>query len=54
MDICQFKPFLGKEEYESIKSCFDINWVTEGPKSKEFVDKLCKLMNVKYGVLAPN
>lgn len=54
MDICQFKPFVGTEEYESIKSCFDINWITEGPKSKEFVTRLCKLMNVKYGVLAPN
>jgi len=54
MNICQFKPFLGTEEYESIKSCFDNNWVTEGPKSKEFVKCLCNLMNVRYGVLAPN
>ena len=52
--IPQFQPFLDNREYEAIKSCFDLNWVTEGPKSKEFVDKLCKMMNVKYGVLAPN
>ena len=54
MKICQFKPFIGEDEYASIKECFDINWITEGPKSDEFVKKLCKFMNVKYGVLAPN
>ena len=37
MKIPQFKPFIGKEEYEQIKECFDNNWVTEGKKSKEFV-----------------
>jgi perosamine synthetase len=31
-----------------------MNWITEGPKSQEFVDKLLKMMDVKYGVLAPN
>ena len=54
MKICQFKPFVNNDEYEAIKDCFDKNWITEGPKAKEFVEKLCKLMNVKYGVLAPN
>jgi perosamine synthetase len=52
--IPQFQPFIGNEEYEAIKDCFDSNWITEGPKSKEFVEKLCKFMNVKYGVLACN
>lgn len=52
--IPQFQPYLDNREYESIKSCFDTNWITEGPKSKEFVDKLCELIGVKYGVLAPN
>jgi perosamine synthetase len=54
MKIPQFQPYLDNREYDSIKSCFDLNWVTEGPKSKEFVDKLLKMMDVKYGVLAPN
>jgi perosamine synthetase len=52
--IPQFQPYLDNQEYEAIKSCFDLNWITEGPKSKEFVDKLLKMMGVKYGVLAPN
>ncbi len=40
MKVNQFQPYVGNEEYEAIKSCFDINWITEGPKSKEFSDKL--------------
>jgi len=54
MKVNQFQPYLGKEEYESIKECFDANWITEGPKAKEFSDKLCKLIGCKYGVFAPN
>lgn len=54
MKIPQFKPFIGKEEYDQIKECFDNNWVTEGKKSKEFVDQLNKIVGCKYGVLAPN
>lgn len=52
--IPQFQPYLDNKEFESIKSCFDANWITEGPKSKEFVEKLCKLIGVKYAVLASN
>jgi len=52
--IPQFQPYFDDREYAAIKQCFDSNWITEGPKSKEFVEKLCKLMNVRYGVLAPN
>jgi len=54
MKIQQFKPFTGTEEYENIKQCFDKNWITEGPLAKKFTDKLLSLLNVKYGVLAPN
>jgi len=54
MIVNQFQPFVGKDEYEAIKSCFDINWITEGPKSEEFTEKLLNLMGAKYGVFAPN
>lgn len=54
MKIPQFQPYLDSKEYKSIESCFDNNWITEGPKSKEFVEKLCKLIGCKYAVLAPN
>lgn len=54
MKIDQFKPFIGDEEYASIKDCFDRNWITEGPKSKELCDKLLDLIGCKYGVFANN
>ena len=54
MKVPQFMPFVGQEEYEAIKQCFDTNWITEGPLAKEFNKKLCEKIGVKYGVYAPN
>ncbi|MFC1571235.1 DegT/DnrJ/EryC1/StrS family aminotransferase [Candidatus Margulisiibacteriota bacterium] len=54
MKVPQFAPYIGEEEYAAIKSCFTDNWITEGPKAKEFNSMLCKLIGVKYGVFAPN
>jgi perosamine synthetase len=54
MKIPQMFPFIGMEEYDSMRECFETNWVTEGPKAKQFVDNLCEIIGVKYGVLAPN
>ena len=47
-------PWVGKEEYEAISSCFEQNWITEGPKAKEFLAEFLKITKAKYGVLAPN
>lgn len=54
MKVPQLSPWIGDEEYQAIKECFDNNWITEGPKSKEFEEKLLEMMKVKYGVFAPN
>lgn len=54
MKVPQFQPFIDNQEYEAIKECFDTNWLTEGLKSREFVNKLCCITETKYGVLAPN
>ena len=54
MKVPQMKPFVGLDEYESIRECFETNWLTEGPKSKQFVSELCSIVGSKYGVLAPN
>jgi len=54
MKVNQFQPYIGDEEYKAIKSCFDNNWITEGPKTKEFSEDLLKLTGAKYGVFAPN
>lgn len=54
MKVPQFSPWIGKEEYDAITSCFESNWITEGPISKEFSQKLLELTCAKYGVFAPN
>ena len=54
MRVPQFMPYVGMEEYEAIRSCFEDNWITEGPKAAEFSDKLLDLIGSKYGVFAPN
>jgi len=54
MKVSQFKPYIDLDDYNAVKESFLTNWITEGPKSELFVDKLCKLIGVKYGVLAPN
>jgi len=54
MRVPQFEPWVGEEEYKEIASCFKDNWITEGPKSQEFLEKLLKLTGARYGVLAPN
>lgn len=54
MKVPQLKPWIGKDEYKAIKACFDANWITEGPKSQEFSEKLLQLIGAKYGVFAPN
>ena len=49
--IPQFQPYLDEKEYEGIKSCFEMNWITEGPKSQEFVDIItstCLMDSQKY------
>lgn len=54
MKVPQMEPWVGQEEYKAIASCFKENWITEGPKTKEFQEKLLKLIGAKYGVFAPN
>ncbi len=54
MKIPQFSPWIGKEEIEAITKCIKSNWITEGPKSKQFSDELLKLIGSRYGVFAPN
>jgi perosamine synthetase len=53
MKVPQFQPWIGEDEYKAIKSCFDSNWITEGPKTKEFVKRMLLLTGAEYGVMAP-
>ena len=54
MKVPQFMPFVGESEYAQIKGCFEDNWITEGPRSKAFMEQLLQLTGAKYGVFAPN
>ncbi len=54
MKVPQFLPYIGREELNALASCFEKNWITEGPKAKEFSEKLLELIGAKYGVFAPN
>ncbi len=52
--ILQFAPFVNMVEYEALRGCFEENWLTEGPRSGRFVDRLRSLMGVEHACLAPN
>jgi len=54
MKVPQFMPYVDMEEWEAIKPCFEENWITEGPRSKIFAEKLCEKIGCKYGVFANN
>ncbi len=54
MKVPQFSPWVGKEEIKAIAEAIEANWITEGPKTKLFSQKLLKLTGAKYGVFAPN
>lgn len=54
MKVPQFSPWIGKEEIQAITQSIKDNWITEGPKSKLFANKLLKLIGNQYGVFAPN
>lgn len=54
MKVPQFLPWIGDDEYSAIGTCFEQNWITEGPQAQVFQNKLLELMGGKYGVFAPN
>lgn len=54
MKIPQFQTWIGTEEYEALAPCFEEGWITEGPRAKAFSEQLLALMDVPYGVFAPN
>jgi len=54
MMIPQVMPWLGKEERDAVAKTITDNWITEGPRCKEFSEGLNELFGVKYGVFAPN
>lgn len=43
-------PYMGIEEIEEIKKVVETGWVAQGPKVKEFEEKISNYEGVKYGV----
>jgi perosamine synthetase len=52
--IPQFEPLLGDEELAQLRECIETSWLTEGPKTAEFVVRLAALTGAKHVILAPN
>ena len=52
--IPQFEPWLGKEELKEIAKTIRDNWITGGPKVKEFQEKIAKICGVKYAIAVCN
>lgn len=52
--IPQVRPYFSQQEIKGVTDTLKKAWVTEGPKSKQFVQEVLKMTTAKYGVLAPN
>jgi perosamine synthetase len=52
--IPQVSPWLGEEEQAAVSRVLARNWITEGPECEELSARLNKLIDVPFGVFAPN
>ncbi len=52
-NISQVQPFIDLAELELIRSSINERWLTEGPHSKDFLEKITAFTGSKYAVLAP-
>ncbi len=48
------KPYFDSEELEEIQKVLDSGWVSQGPKVKEFEDKIAEYLGVKYAIAVTN
>ena len=49
-----FRPYFDSEEIEEIQKVLASGWVSQGPKVKEFEDKITKYLNAKYAIAVTN
>lgn len=52
--IFQMNPYIGEDEIIEMQDSINQNWITEGPKSKKFIETMLEYTGAKYGVLANN
>ena len=48
------RPYFNSEELEEIQKVLDSGWVSQGPKVKEFEDKIAEYLGVKYAIAVTN
>lgn len=48
------KPYFDQEELEEIRTVLDSGWVSQGPKVKEFEEKIASFLGVKYAIAVTN
>ena len=48
------RPYFNSEEIEEIKKVLDSSWVSQGPKVKEFEDKIAEYLGVNYAIAVTN
>jgi dTDP-4-amino-4,6-dideoxygalactose transaminase len=48
------KPYFDSEELEEIKKVLDSGWVAQGPKTKEFEEKIIEYLGVQHAVAVAN
>ena len=48
------EPMVGKEELEAIKKVLDSGWLTEGPRTKKFENKVAEYVGAKYAIATCN
>lgn len=52
--IPQFAPYLAEEEVEQIVETLRSNWITEGPKTREFETLIAERVGVKHAIAVNN
>ena len=48
------RPYFDSEELKEIQKVLDSGWVSQGPKVKEFENKISKYLGVKYAIAVTN
>jgi perosamine synthetase len=52
--VPQFEPYFGEEEIALLTDTLRSGWVTEGPKTQQFISRLSSLTGARHVSLAPN
>lgn len=52
--IPQYEPYLDGRELQYLADCIESNWITGGPKVKEFESRMAKLTGAKHAIACCN